>query len=266
MFIARVGFNNNGEEKVAFAVVDGVDENGIPAADATVDILTSHPFGELVSAGIELPLTEVRLLPPIIPTKIIGIGKNYADHAAEFGSEVPDEPICFLKPTTSLIGTGDTIKLPWQSERVDHEVELAVVMGRLAKNVSPAEALDYVLGYTIANDVSARDIQKKDGQWTRAKGFDTFLPMGPWIATHLNPSELSLKAFVNDDIKQDGNTRDLVFDVAALVSFVSESMTLLPGDIILTGTPAGVSKISAGDVVQCSIEGLGELINDVADA
>lgn len=259
MFIARVGLG----ERVAFAVVEGVDAAGIPAADATVEILQSHPFGELVTTGESFPLADVRLLPPMIPTKIIGIGKNYADHAAEMGGEVPAEPICFLKPTTSLIGAGDAIRLPWQSEHVEHEVELAVVIGRMARNVKPEEALDYVLGYTVANDVSARDIQKRDGQWTRAKGFDTFLPMGPWIATHLDPSRLALKTLVNDEVKQDGSTHDLVFDVPALVAFCSESMTLLPGDIILTGTPAGVSPIVDGDVVQCVVEGIGEIINTV---
>lgn len=259
MFIARVGIG----ERVAFAVIEGVDAEGTPAADATVEVLQSHPFGELVTTGESLPLTDVRLLPPIIPTKIIGIGKNYADHAKEMGGEVPSEPIVFLKPTTSLIGTGDVIRLPWQSEHVEHEVELAVVIGRMARNVKPEEALDYVLGYTVANDVSARDIQKRDGQWTRAKGFDTFLPMGPWIATHLDPSRLALKTLVNDEIKQDGSTHDLVFDVPSLVAFCSESMTLLPGDIILTGTPAGVSPIVDGDVVQCSVQGIGEIINTV---
>lgn len=266
MFIARVSFVdvNTSEKKIAFGVVHGVDEHGIPNADAVVEILASHPFGELESTGQEVPLTDVRLLPPIIPTKIIGIGKNYADHASEMGGEVPTEPIIFLKPTTALIGTGDDIVLPSSDRRVDHEVELAVIMGRMAKNISVAEALDYVFGYTVANDVSDRHLQKADGQWTRAKGFDTFLPMGPWIRTDIDASDLRLTAEVNDDIRQDGNTNDLVKGVAELVSYCSSVMTLVPGDIILTGTPAGVSQIRSSDVVTCAIEGIGELINPVA--
>jgi 2-keto-4-pentenoate hydratase/2-oxohepta-3-ene-1,7-dioic acid hydratase in catechol pathway len=259
MFIARVSFNG----RIAFGVVEGVDAQGIPSADATVEILQSHPFGELKTTGESIPLTDVRLLPPLTPTKIIGIGKNYADHAKEMGGEVPAEPVCFLKPSTTLIGSGDAIVLPWQSEHVEHEVELAVVIGRIARNVDKEDALDYVLGFTVANDVSARDIQKKDGQWTRAKGFDTFLPLGPWIATHVDPFKLKLTATVNDDVKQDAGTDLMVRDVAELVAWCSESMTLLPGDVILTGTPAGVSPIVAGDVVTCSIEGIGELINTV---
>lgn len=260
MFIARIGF---GQGRVAFGVVQGVDGHGIPAADASVEVLASHPFGELTTTGEVLPLTDVRLLPPILSGKIIGIGKNYADHAKEMGGEVPAEPVCFLKPSTSLVGSGDAIKLPWQSEHVEHEVELAVVMGRVAKDVALEDALDYVFGYTVANDVSARDLQKRDGQWTRAKGFDTFLPMGPWIATHVNPAELPLGTKVNDDVRQNGNTADLVRGVAELVSWCSEVMTLLPGDIILTGTPAGVSPIRTGDVVTCWIDGIGELVNPV---
>lgn len=262
MFIARVSING----RVAFGVVEGVDAQGIPAADATVEILESHPFGELKTTGESFPLTDVRLLPPMTPTKIIGIGKNYADHAKEMGGEVPAEPVCFLKPSTSLIGSGDAIRLPWQSEHVEHEVELAVVISRIAHNVDKEEALDYVLGYTIANDVSARDIQKKDGQWTRAKGFDTFLPLGPWIATHVNPFKLDLQTLVNDEVKQSANTDLMVRDVAELVSWCSESMTLLPGDVILTGTPAGVAPIVEGDVVSCVIAGIGELINTVEQA
>lgn len=266
MFIARVSFidEGSGEKRIAFGIVHGIDEHGIPNADATVEVLASHPFGELESTGQIVALTDVRLLPPIIPTKIIGIGKNYADHASEMGGEVPAEPIIFLKPTTALIGTGDDIVLPTTERRIDHEVELAVIMGRMAKNVSVADALDYVFGYTVANDVSDRHLQKADGQWTRAKGFDTFLPMGPWIRTDIDPSGLRLTAEVNDALNQDGNTSDLVKGVAELVAFCSGVMTLVPGDIILTGTPAGVAQIQSGDVVTCAIEGIGELINPVA--
>jgi len=268
MFIARVSFEEEVapgvfEMAVAFGVVEGVDEHGVPAADATVEILKSHPFGALETTGVAKALTDVRLLPPIIPSKIIAIGKNYADHAKEMGGEVPAEPICFLKPTTALIATGDAIKLPWQSEHVEHEVELAIVMGRMAHNISADEALDYVLGYTVANDVTARDLQKRDGQWTRAKAFDTFLPLGPWIATHIDPRELAVQTLVNDVEKQSSNTREMINDVPALIAWCSEIMTLLPGDIILTGTPAGVSPIVDGDVVQCAIDGIGEIINTV---
>jgi 2-keto-4-pentenoate hydratase/2-oxohepta-3-ene-1,7-dioic acid hydratase in catechol pathway len=266
VFIARISFQPQDatERRIAFGIVHGVDERGIPNADATIEILASHPFGELESTGQHVALTDARLLPPIIPTKIIGIGKNYADHASEMGGEVPVEPIIFLKPTTALIGSGDDIILPSADRRVDHEVELAVIMGRLAKDISAEKALDYVFGYTVANDVSDRHLQKLDGQWTRAKGFDTFLPMGPWIRTDIAPGNLRLTAEINDDLTQDGNTRDLVKGVAELVAFCSSVMTLVPGDIILTGTPAGVSQIRPGDVVTCAIEGIGELINPVA--
>ena len=263
MFIARASHN----DEVFYCVVEGVDENGIPAADATVEVLDKHPLlGSVSTTGAVYSLADVRLLPPVLPTKIIGIGKNYADHAKEMGGEVPTEPICFLKPSTTLIGTGDEIRLPWQSEHVEHEVELAVVISRPAKNITKEEALDYVFGYTVANDVSARDIQKKDGQWTRAKGFDSFLPLGPWIATHVNPNDLELKTYVNDELKQSANTNLMVNDVATLIAWCSEIMTLLPGDVILTGTPAGVSPIVDGDVVQCVISGIGEIINTVESA
>lgn len=265
MFIARFSYQLAGatDREIAFGIVHGVDSNGIPSADSTVELLVGHPFGELISAGRVFSLADVRLLPPMIPTKVIGIGKNYADHAAEMGGEIPAEPVIFLKPTTALIGTGDDIVLPSADRRVDHEVELAVVIGRLAKNVSAAQAHDYIFGYTVANDVSDRHLQKADGQWTRAKGFDTFLPLGPWIRTDLNPAELRLTAEVEDELRQDGNTRDLVRNVAELVEFCSSVMTLVPGDIILTGTPAGVSQIRDGEVVVCAVEGIGELINPV---
>lgn len=265
MFIARFSYQLAGaaDREISFGIVHGVNEAGIPSADATVEVLVGHPFGELISSGRQFALADVRLLPPMIPTKVIGIGKNYADHASEMGGEVPAEPIIFLKPTTALIGTGDDIVLPTSERRIDHEVELAVVIGRLAKDVTVEQASDYIFGYTVANDVSDRHLQKADGQWTRAKGFDTFLPLGPWIRTDIDPSELRLTAEVEDEIRQDGNTRDLVKNVSELVAFCSSVMTLVPGDIILTGTPAGVSPIRDGEVVVCAIEGIGELINPV---
>lgn len=265
MFIARFSYLLAGaaDREISFGIVHGVDAAGIPAADATVELISGHPFGEIVTTGRVFSLADVRLLPPMIPTKVIGIGKNYADHASEMGGEVPTEPIIFLKPTTALIGTGDDIVLPTAERRIDHEVELAVVIGRLAKDVAADQAFNYIFGYTVANDVSDRHLQKLDGQWTRAKGFDTFLPLGPWIRTDLDPTNLRLTAEVEDELRQDGNTSDLVRGVAELVSFCSSVMTLVPGDIILTGTPAGVSQIRDGEVVVCAIEGIGELINPV---
>ena len=208
----------------------------------------------------------VKLLAPILPSKIIGIGKNYADHAAEMDGVLPTEPLIFLKPNTSVIGPNEFIVLPRQSSMVHHEAELAVVIGRFCKDVPRERVAEVILGYTCANDVSARDVQKSDGQWTRAKGFDTFCPLGPWIETDLDPSELAVAAYVGSEQRQSGNTRDLIFSVVDLVSYVSHQMTLLPGDVILTGTPAGVGPIIAGDEIEISIEGIGSLVNSVKDA
>ena len=207
---------------------------------------------------------EARLLAPVIPTKIVAVGKNYADHAEEMGSDVPSSPIIFLKPPTSVIGPLQPIRLPPLSNEVHHEAELAVVMGKIARNVPIEDVGPHILGYTAANDVTARDLQRLDGQWTRAKGFDTFCPLGPAIDTELDPLEgLSLTCRVNGDLRQAGSTSDLVFGVGELVAFVSSVMTLLPGDVILTGTPAGVGPIEAGDRVEVEIEGIGVLINPV---
>lgn len=207
---------------------------------------------------------EARLLAPVIPTKIVAVGKNYADHAEEMGSDVPSSPIIFLKPPTSVIGPLQPIRLPPLSNEVHHEAELAVVMGKIARNVPIEDVGPHILGYTAANDVTARDLQRLDGQWTRAKGFDTFCPLGPAIDTELDPLEgLSLTCRVNGDVRQAGSTSDLVFGVGELVAFVSSVMTLLPGDVILTGTPAGVGPIEAGDRVEVEIEGIGVLINPV---
>ena len=208
-------------------------------------------------------LGRVRLGPPCQPTKIVALGLNYADHAAEAGLPLPEEPIIFLKPPTAVIGHLDQIIYPAMSQRVDYEAELAVVIGRRAKNVPSHEARRYVLGYTCGNDVTARDLQQEDGQWTRSKSFDTFCPLGPWIVTDLNPSKLAVICRVNRQVRQTGNTADMIFKVWDLVSFISRVMTLELGDVIMTGTPAGVGPVSPGDVVEVEIKGIGILENKV---
>ncbi|MBD8080415.1 fumarylacetoacetate hydrolase family protein [Cellulosimicrobium arenosum] len=217
------------------------------------------PTGERIELG-----DGVRLLAPVIPrSKVVAVGRNYADHAQEMGTDVPSRPLIFLKPNTSVVGPDDPIVLPDFSQEVSYEAELAVVIGRLAKDVAPDAAASYVLGYTVANDVTARDAQRTDGQWARAKGFDSSCPLGPWIDTDLDPEDVGVRSRVNGEVKQDGRTRDMVFDVAYLVSYISEAMTLLPGDVILTGTPAGVGRIDVGDRVECEVEGIGVLGNPV---
>jgi 2-keto-4-pentenoate hydratase/2-oxohepta-3-ene-1,7-dioic acid hydratase in catechol pathway len=229
-------------------------------------LFKGHPeFTEYETTGERVALKEVTLLPPTLPTtKVICIGKNYADHAAEMGGEAPKEPLMFLKPNTSVIGDKETIVLPKISDQIDHEGELAIVIGEFAKNVSEADALNYVMGYTIANDVTARDLQEKDGQWTRAKGFDTFCPLGPWIETDFQVDGQILETRVDGELRQHASLNDMIHGVERIVSHVSEAMTLLPGDIILTGTPAGIGRIEAGQTVEITIEGIGTLTNTVA--
>lgn len=210
-----------------------------------------------------LPLERVRLLPPVEPGKIICVGRNYVAHAKEHDSEVPDIPLIFLKPPSSVIASGDTILLPPQSQRVEHEAELAVVIGKRGRWIQPENALEYVLGYTIANDVTARDLQRRDGQWTRGKGFDTFCPVGPWVETEFDPADAMITCHVNGEMRQMASTRDMVFNVRQLIAFSSSIMTLEPGDILLTGTPAGVGPLIPGDVVEVTIEGIGKLSNPV---
>jgi 2-keto-4-pentenoate hydratase/2-oxohepta-3-ene-1,7-dioic acid hydratase in catechol pathway len=201
----------------------------------------------------------------VLPTsKIIGIGKNYADHAAEMGGDIPLEPLIFIKPLTTVIGAGEAIVLPKVSERVDHEGELAVVIGQVAKDVSEDKALDYVWGFTIANDVTARDIQNKDGQWTRAKGFDTFCPLGPWVETEFVVDGQLLETRVDGELRQHASIDLLIHKVPKILQHVSQAMTLMPGDVILTGTPAGIGQIESGQSVEISIEGIGTLTNPVA--
>jgi 2-keto-4-pentenoate hydratase/2-oxohepta-3-ene-1,7-dioic acid hydratase in catechol pathway len=225
--------------------------------------IDGHPFGAITFTGRRWVLSDVRLLSPILPSKVVAAGRNYADHAAELGNTVPERPLLFLKPSTSVIGTDDVIRLPTDSEQVDHEAELAVVIGRPAKDVPVENALDHVLGYTAANDVTARDQQRADGHFTRAKGYDSFCPLGPWIDTTVDPSDLRVTASVNGQLRQDGRTSQMVHGVAELIAFASHIMTLLPSDVILTGTPAGVGPIRDGDTVSVEVEGIGTLINEV---
>jgi 2-keto-4-pentenoate hydratase/2-oxohepta-3-ene-1,7-dioic acid hydratase in catechol pathway len=221
--------------------------------------MPTNPTGERVELG-----DGVRLLAPVIPrSKVVCVGKNYAAHAAEMGGDVPTSPLLFFKPNTAVVGPDDPIVLPDFSQDVSYEAELALVVSRVTKNVSPERALDHILGYTVANDVTARDAQRTDGQWARAKGFDTSCPLGPWIETDLDIEDLAVRSRVNGEPRQDGRTRDLIFDVPFLVSYISEAFTLLPGDVILTGTPAGVGRLSPGDRVECEVEGIGVLSNPV---
>jgi 2-keto-4-pentenoate hydratase/2-oxohepta-3-ene-1,7-dioic acid hydratase in catechol pathway len=225
--------------------------------------ITPHPFAPFEYSGERLSGDEVRLLAPVLPTKIIAVGQNYADHAREMGKGVPDEPIIFLKPSTAVVGPGDPIIYPTGVDRVDYEGELAVIVGKLGRRLDEADALQAVLGFTCANDVTARNLQERDGQWTRAKGFDTFCPLGPWIETDLDSSDLAVRTLVNDEQRQSSRTSMLVSGVARLLAFISGVMTLLPGDVILTGTPAGIGPLAPGDQVDVEVEGVGVLTNQV---
>jgi 2-keto-4-pentenoate hydratase/2-oxohepta-3-ene-1,7-dioic acid hydratase in catechol pathway len=247
------------QDEHRFAVVEG------EAGAETLAVLDGDPlFRQVQPTGETLPLAGVRLLAPVIPrSKVVGIGKNYAEHAAEMGGEAPGQPLLFLKPNTSVVGPGDAVVLPPQSAEVHYEAELAVVIGRVCKDVARERVAEVVLGYTCANDVTARDLQRSDGQWARAKGFDTFCPVGPWIVTDLDPADLAITCTVNGDLRQSGRTSQMVHDVAALVSYVSAAFTLLPGDLVLTGTPAGVGPLVDGDEVTVDIEGVGALTNRV---
>lgn len=228
-----------------------------------IGLIDGSPFGEYRRLEAEIDLDMVELLPPTLPSKIICVGRNYVDHAKEHGVEVPEVPMLFLKPPSALIGHRMPIILPPQSSQVEHEAELTVVIGKRGRWISPGDAMDYVFGYTIGNDVTARDLQRRDGQWTRGKGFDTFCPVGPWIETDIDSYDLLITCRVNQDVRQMGSTRDMVFSIPQLIAFASSIMTLEPGDLLLTGTPAGVSPLNPGDVVEVSIEGIGELTNSV---
>jgi 2-keto-4-pentenoate hydratase/2-oxohepta-3-ene-1,7-dioic acid hydratase in catechol pathway len=233
------------------------------AEDEGIRVHQGTPFVAWEPTETVVPYESADLLAPVFPTKVVCVGRNYADHAAERGAEVPDEPVIFLKPSTSVIGPGAPIVIPSEAEEVHHEAELAVVVGKVSRSVAAEDASAHILGYTAANDVSARDLQKRDGQWARAKGFDSFCPLGPAVETEVDPVGLSIRCSVNDEIRQDGTTDDMVFGVAEILAFVSRVMTLLPGDVILTGTPAGVGPITPGDIVEVEIERIGRLTNPV---
>lgn len=231
--------------------------------DGTVATISPHPFGAFQYTGTRLLADEVRPLAPVLPTKVVAVGRNYADHAREMGGEVAAEPVIFLKPSTAVIGPENPILYPAGVDQVDYEGELAVIIGKIARHADQADAMQAVLGFTCANDVTARKLQKVDGQWTRAKGFDTFCPLGPWIETDLDSSDLALRTLVNGEARQSSRTSLLEHGVASLIAFVSSVMTLLPGDVLLTGTPAGVGPLQVGDRVEVEIEGIGVLANPV---
>ena len=239
---------------------------GILEGESTIRVIASDPlYAGIFKQDETLPLESVKLLAPVLPrSKVVCVGKNYADHAAEMGGEVPAEPIIFIKPNTSVIGPDDVIQWPDTSERIDHEAELAVVISKICKEVPRAKAKDVIFGYTLANDVTARDLQKRDGQWTRAKSFDTFCPLGPWIDTDFIPGSQVISAHVDGELKQSAPLSDMVFDVPTIIEFVTRVMTLLPGDVILTGTPSGIGPMIAGKDVVVSIDGLGSLRNRVS--
>jgi 2-keto-4-pentenoate hydratase/2-oxohepta-3-ene-1,7-dioic acid hydratase in catechol pathway len=225
--------------------------------------LTAPPFSEHNRLNAVLDLNKVKLLAPILPSKIIGVGRNYSEHAREQGVEISEYPILFMKPTSTIIGHEEVILLPPQSKQVEHEAELAVVIGKCGRWIKDEEAKKYILGYTIANDVTARDLQSRDGQWTRAKGFDTFCPLGPWIENEVDVSDSMISCRVNGDLRQMASTREMIFPLSQIIAYISSIMTLLPGDVILTGTPAGVGAIKSGDEIEISIDGLGLLKNKV---
>jgi 2-keto-4-pentenoate hydratase/2-oxohepta-3-ene-1,7-dioic acid hydratase in catechol pathway len=229
-------------------------------------VLRGDPiYSGIVPAEKSLKLSDVKLLAPVIPrSKVVCIGKNYADHAAEMDSEVPSEPIIFIKPNTSVIGPNELIIWPRMSERVDYEAELAIVIGRICKEVPASKAKDVIYGYTLANDVTARDLQKKDGQWSRAKGFDTFCPLGPWIETEFILGDQKITSTLNGEVKQSSMLSAMIFKVPQIIEFVTNVMTLLPGDVILTGTPAGIGPMPSGASITVAIDGLGALTNKVS--
>jgi 2-keto-4-pentenoate hydratase/2-oxohepta-3-ene-1,7-dioic acid hydratase in catechol pathway len=235
---------------------------GDPGEEWIAEVQGDPLYQPVVLTGNRVALADARLLAPVIPrSKVVGIGKNYAEHAREMGGEVPTEPLMFLVPNTAVAGPGDPVVMPRQSSEVHYEGELAVVISRLCKDVPAGRVSDVIYGYTCANDVTARDLQKADGQWARAKGFDSFCPLGPWIETELDTGDLSIVPRLDGEVVQDGRTSDMIHDVGALVAYVSQAFTLLPGDVIITGTPAGVGPVTHGQRVEVEIEGIGILSN-----
>lgn len=264
MHFARCISTADSTRSPQWAVVHGLDEVGCPTVETRLVPIAGEPWSEWRPIGSPpLALAAVQLLAPVTPSKVIGIGTNYRAHAVEMGRSIPPVPKVFLMPSTAVVGPGQNIEVPPQTQRVDHEAELAVVIGRRASRVPRETALDHVFGYTGCNDVTARDFQKLDGVFARAKGFDTFCPIGPWLVTGLDPADLRVQGMVDGVLRQDGRTSDLIFDVPQLVSFVSHVMTLLPGDVISTGTPSGVGPLVAGNVVSVVVEGVGILENPV---
>ncbi len=237
----------------SYGVVEGDGD------DAVVVRLEGAPFDGVRRTGERVPLSEVTLLAPVEPSKVVALGRNYAEHAKELGNEVPAVPIVFLKPSTAVVGPDADVEYPALTSDLHYEGELAVVIGRRCKAVPAEDVADVVLGYTVANDLTMRDVQKSEGQWTRGKGFDGACPLGPWVETELDPSALSLRSTVNGELRQDGTTADMLRDVGECVSWISQAMTLLPGDVVLTGTPAGVGSLQRGDEIEVTIEGIGTL-------
>ena len=258
MRLARFVLDN----QVSYGLVDHLDDDS-PTPDTVIMRLEGHPFERPQPTGEVIPLAEVKLIAPVLPSKVIAVGRNYAAHNEEMGNTAPEEPMIFIKPSTTIVGPGAPIQLPSASKQVDHEAELAIVIGRLCRDVPEADVEQVVLGITCANDVSARDLQKSDGQWGRAKGFDSFCPLGPWISLGLDPDGLDISCTVNGEVRQNSNTSYMLRDARMLVSWISHVMTLLPGDVILTGTPAGVGPLAPGDECSVTIAGIGTLTNPV---
>ena len=248
---------------VRFRHADRIATGALDEGEDVIRVLRGTFFENPLPTGEELALDDVRLLAPVLPSKLVCVGKNYAAHAAEFGSDVPEEPLLFLKPSTAVIGPHDPIQLLPISHRVDYEGELAVVIGVLARNIRAEDAGKVILGYTCANDVTLRDLQKTDDQWARAKGFDGSCPLGPWIETVLDPNDVRVSTRLNGEVRQAGQTSDMVFGVATLIEYITTFMTLLPGDVLLTGTPEGVGPLAAGDAVEVEVDGVGTLRNTV---
>ncbi|WP_419998116.1 fumarylacetoacetate hydrolase family protein [Streptomyces boninensis] len=252
--------------RIARFSIDGTVGFGVLEGDQ-LDVIKGHPFGEIERSGTKIPLAQARLLPPVLPNKVVAVGRNYAEHAAELGNEVPDAPITFFKPSTSVIGPQDQITYPPFSDDLHYEAELAVVIGRMCREVPVDRAADVILGYTCANDLTARDVQQREKQWARAKGFDSSCPLGPWVETDISLDDIAagigIQCTVNGEQRQLGSTSDMVRGIPALIAHITEAMTLLPGDVILTGTPAGVGPLNAGDEVAVTIEKIGTLTNKV---
>jgi 2-keto-4-pentenoate hydratase/2-oxohepta-3-ene-1,7-dioic acid hydratase in catechol pathway len=250
------------DDEPKYGIVESDDPEGLVG---TVAVLDSDPLYRPVQfTGEQLQLADVRLLAPVIPrSKVVGVGRNYRAHAEELGHEVPPQPLIFLKPNTSVIGPNDGIVYPEQTNELHFEAELAVVIGRICRDLPRERAEEVIFGYTVANDVTARDLQKSDGQWARAKGYDTFCPLGPWLTTELDVSDLRVSSTVYGELKQDGRTSEFVFDIPDLLAYITSFTTLLPGDVVLTGTPAGVGPMLPGDEVAVSVEGIGTLTNKV---